>query len=60
MIRIPTLKVCNNFWAGNYLKQYHAIPELNADALVCLAVKWVGWLGACAWWYEWLGWVKKK
>jgi len=31
---------------------YCAIRELNADALVCLAVKWVGWVG--------LVWVKKN
>jgi len=52
---------CNNFRleiiknSRPYIT-YCATPELNSDALICLAVKWVGWVGPCA---GTMGWVCK-
>jgi len=34
---------------------YYATSELNTVALVCLAVKWVDWMGPCASTMGWVG-----
>jgi len=39
----------------NYIV-YCAVPELNTDALICLAVKWVGRVGRYVL-VRWVGWV---
>ena len=32
----------------NIIVAYCTTPELNTDALICLAVQWEGWVCACA------------
>ena len=65
-----TLKVCNDFrLEATKNSTSRIVPRLNTDGLICLAVKWMGWVGSCADMMGWVGlipqsgglvWVKKK
>jgi len=37
------------------MRRYCVTPELNTDGLICLAGKWVGWIGQCACTISWVG-----
>jgi len=50
-----TLKVCNDFrLEATKNSTSRIVPRLNTDGLICLAVKWMGWVGSCA---DMMGWV---
>ena len=48
------LKACNNFRLESISYLYCATTGLNTGALICLTVKWVGWVRLCV---GTMGWV---